>query len=167
MEAAQGQPWSANILSSQPQVTCVPITPVGLGSSKDTTDETKPRTDKGTLDHWRQLLQRQVLNPSHAPSQHVTLDNSLTNMCSLHCPHLPASSHNCPRLQPGSLCVGTLFLALRPSGWMALAGVRLQEGDKRQLPGQQALLTESSSRYSLFPLVSGSICMSLQQAQPP
>lgn len=32
-----------------PQVTCVLITPVGLVSSNDTRDETKPRMDKGTL----------------------------------------------------------------------------------------------------------------------
>lgn len=72
-EAPQGQPWSAkaNVVSSQPSGPCVPITPAGLVSSKDTMDEIKPNTlEQWSTDHWRQLLQRQeVLDPRHAPSQ--------------------------------------------------------------------------------------------------
>lgn len=48
MEAPQGQPWMQTFYLPSPQATCVPITLGGLGSSKGTRDETKPRMDEGT-----------------------------------------------------------------------------------------------------------------------
>lgn len=55
----------------RPQITYVPVTLVGLVSSKDTMNETKPRVDKGRL--LRQP--EQVLKSSHTPFQGVTLES--------------------------------------------------------------------------------------------
>lgn len=95
----------------------------------------------------------------------------------LHGPQLPASSHNCPYVCSLGACVwgGCSWLCevhqqLPPTlrvdgpGWSRLGA---ETGDKRQLPGQQALFTECSSRNSLLSLVSGSIRMHLQQAKLP
>lgn len=118
----------------RPQITYVPVTLVGLVSSKDTMNETKPRVDKGRL--LRQP--EQVLKPRHTPFQWCDLGKPPSSPACVvwtpirHCPplasqlplaahpqgrHLLARSHNCPCLQPGKVAPGS-ELPAPPGFWI-------------------------------------------------